>query len=90
MRVVSDKDDNAKTIASYLVEDLNVNLKNKLVDVLGPAPAPVYKVNGRYRWQLMLKGKFDSEARSQIRNCISQYRKKASVIINLEVDPFGV
>jgi primosomal protein N' (replication factor Y) len=26
------------------------------VDVLGPAPCFVHKVNGRYRWQVLLRG----------------------------------
>jgi len=35
-------------------------------EVLGPAPAPVLKVNNRYRYRVLLVGKNDKETREEI------------------------
>ena len=35
-------------------------------EVLGPAPAPVLKVNNRYRYRCLLTGKNDKETREEI------------------------
>jgi primosomal protein N' (replication factor Y) len=34
----------------------NYAVKYDRVDVLGPAPAPISKLNNQYRWQIMIKG----------------------------------
>ncbi|MDQ3930123.1 MAG: primosomal protein N', partial [Chloroflexota bacterium] len=52
----------ANTVARHLrrrVEELKQALNDAPaadVDVLGPAPCFVHKVNGRYRWQVLLRG----------------------------------
>ncbi len=88
IRVVGKKEDEVARIAESVAKELKELLEGSGVTVLGPAPAPVLKVKGYYRWQLMLKGDI-SEQRAKIRECLNYYRNRSSVIISVDVDPFG-
>ncbi|MDD5722180.1 MAG: primosomal protein N' [Syntrophales bacterium] len=56
------------------------------VAVLGPAEAPLYKVKGRYRWQLLLKGK-NIPALHSLAEQILGYNKDSTLRIKVDVDP---
>ncbi|HAA89267.1 MAG: Primosomal protein N [Thermoanaerobacterales bacterium 50_218] len=88
VRVSGKKEDEVTRIAESVAKELKELLEGSAVTVLGPAPAPVLKVKGYYRWQLMLKGDI-SERRAEIRKCLNYYRSKSNVIISVDVDPFG-
>jgi len=59
------------------------------VSLLGPAPAPVLRLQDMYRWQIMLKGELGG-LKGEIRDCIQRFKKNTSVIISIEVDPYGM
>ena len=42
-------------------------------EVLGPAPAPVLKVNNRYRYRVLLMGKNDRETREKISGLLKAF-----------------
>ena len=56
------------------------------VAVLGPAEAPLYKVKGRYRWQLILKGTDRPTLHSLTRDVLSR-GAAPGVRIKADVDP---
>jgi primosomal protein N' (replication factor Y) len=56
------------------------------VSVLGPAEAPLYKVKGRYRWQLLLKGADRPALHSLVRGILS-YGTTPGTRIKVDVDP---
>ena len=81
----------AKTLAEKLRERQSRGPKlREPIDILGPAPAPIYKLRNRYRWQLLLKGKqisplleFANRARDltlPTRNCR----------LHIDVDPYNM
>ena len=43
------------------------------VEVLGPAPAPVVKVDNRYRYRLLWVGKNDSATRSALAGLLKEF-----------------
>jgi primosomal protein N' (replication factor Y) len=88
VRLIGKRERDVQEIASQLACSLMHKLAGDQVSVLGPAQAPVLKVKGDYRWQVMLKGNCLS-VRNKIRDCLSGYHKSNGVIINVEVDPFG-
>ena len=45
------------------------------IDLLGPAPAGVLKVNDRYRYRLLLKGRNDRETRNVLAQLIRTAQK---------------
>ena len=42
-------------------------------EILGPAPAPVLKVNNRYRYRCVLVGKNDKATREQISRILKEF-----------------
>lgn len=74
--------------ADQLARHMDRLLGSNNIAVLGPAPAPVLKVKGFYRYQIMLKGNC-RKVRGKLESCLSVYRQNNSVIINVEVDPYG-
>ncbi len=56
------------------------------VSILGPAEAPLYKVKGRYRWQMLLKGP-NIPALHSLAEQILAYIKDPILRIKVDVDP---
>ncbi|MDO8723388.1 MAG: primosomal protein N' [Syntrophales bacterium] len=70
-----------------LVKNLSGNNNmGKKVEVLGPAASPVAKIKGRYRWQLLLKGK-DINAQCAIVDVIRKEAVKIGLEVKVDVDP---
>lgn len=58
------------------------------VSIIGPAEAPISKLKGRYRWQLILKGANVQSLHQVAQNLLSQ-RRRRGVDIRLDVDPLN-
>ncbi|HRT26960.1 MAG TPA: hypothetical protein P5573_02455, partial [Syntrophales bacterium] len=58
------------------------------VDIIGPAEAPIPKLKGRYRWQLILKGKSVQSLHGVAQNILSQ-RRRRGVDVRVDVDPLN-
>ena len=59
-------------------------------EVLGPAPAPILKVNNRYRYRVLVKCRNDKGIRSvlaQILRAAQQDRANKGLSIFIDVDP---
>ena len=60
------------------------------IEILGPAPAPIEKLRGRYRWQMLLKGKTSQsllEFANQAREILGRSR---SIRLHIDVDPYNM
>lgn len=60
------------------------------VTCLGPSPAPLARVKGRYRWQLLLKGESRRELHEVARTLLTWTRTRLSsrrVRVTVDVDP---
>jgi len=56
----------------------------------GPAPTPVYRVKGRFRWQLLARGRDGKRLRSQVKEAIGVYAQSPAstgVSLSVDVDP---
>jgi primosomal protein N' (replication factor Y) len=71
----------AKTISGALAG-------REKVDVMGPAEAPIAKLKGRYRWQLLLKGKNIGSLHGVVKDVLAQNREKG-LEIRVDVDPLN-
>jgi primosomal protein N' (replication factor Y) len=76
-------------LAEALVALLPGGCPQGAVRVLGPAPAPVLRLQDMFRWQVMLKGELGG-LKKEIRDCIQRFKKSTSVTISIEVDPYGL
>jgi primosomal protein N' (replication factor Y) (superfamily II helicase) len=80
-----DVSDDATKIAALLTS--STKLEN--VRVLGPAPAPIERINKRYRWQVLIK----AGERSVLRAALSQiasYRTRKDVRVSIDIDPINM
>ena len=64
------------------------NKLDKQIEILGPAEAPVAKIRGRYRWQLLLKGD-DLKAQVFIIDAIRAEAAKQGLEVKVDVDPMN-
>ena len=56
------------------------------VEIIGPAESPLAKLRGRFRWQVMIKGKHIKTLHQIAREIINQH-KNSHVKITVDVDP---
>jgi primosomal protein N' (replication factor Y) (superfamily II helicase) len=63
---------------------------DRRVSVLGPAPAPLSRLKGRYRWQLLLKGTGVKPLHRLCRRLVAEFASlpgASTVKLSLDVDP---
>lgn len=64
--------------------------RNREVLVLGPIPAPVAKLRGRYRWQLLVKARDPETARRIVSASLTElenWKGRSRVKFDVDVDP---
>ena len=60
------------------------------IEILGPAPAPIEKLRGRYRWQILLKGK-TSQSLLEFANQVREiFNRSHSIRLYIDVDPYNM
>jgi primosomal protein N' (replication factor Y) len=95
LRVDGPKSDEVESKAKTLAEKMRERESRKTdfrgqIEILGPAPAPIYKLRNRYRWQLLLKGKQISpllELANYARNLLPRSRNSR---LQIDVDPYNM
>jgi primosomal protein N' (replication factor Y) len=60
------------------------------VQMLGPSPAPLYQIKGRYRWQLLLKGERVASLQLLSRSLVQEGRGLKGVSVEVDVDPLSM
>lgn len=70
--------------ARRLKEELKV-FEGKDLEILGPGPAFYQRLRGRWRWQMVLKGRGGFEP--PLKEAICDYRPSKGVKISIDVDP---
>jgi primosomal protein N' (replication factor Y) len=59
--------------------------------ILGPAPAPLERLRGRYRWQILVKGKNPKTLQALLRPVAdARERRGREVRVCVDVDPYGM
>jgi primosomal protein N' (replication factor Y) len=72
--------------AAQLLRDLRLEFRSR-VEILGPAPATMAKVRGRFRWQILLKSPTRRELNRILARCKADFRPPPVVRMNIDVDP---
>jgi len=62
--------------------------KDKKIEILGPAPAPVSKMRGMYRWNLFLKAEKTEDIAFLLREVLGNRRKEKGILVAVDIDPF--
>jgi primosomal protein N' (replication factor Y) (superfamily II helicase) len=72
----------SKKILDKIQKDIKIN-----IDVLGPAPAPFYRINRFYRQHMLLKTKEIEVLTAMLGQSMKKYRKDRNIRIIIDVDP---
>lgn len=56
-------------------------------EVLGPSPAPLSRIRGRFRWQILVKEREEMRARIRLRTLLTQLDLPHTIKVNVDVDP---
>jgi len=76
--------------AQKAAEGLSERLKSlRGFSVIGPAPSPVVKVRGRFRWNVFLKFKPHKDFPLQLRDIIAEFKKGKGAFMVVDVDPIS-
>lgn len=57
--------------------------------VMGPVPAPLHRVRGRYRWRLLLRSPRQMMPQPYLRQWLKDLRLPSSVRLDVDVDPYS-
>lgn len=65
---------------------------NEKIDVLGPAPAPLSRIKGKFRWQLVLKGQSRNRLKDIIKEFLGELEGNRSFkpALNVDINPQGM
>jgi primosomal protein N' (replication factor Y) len=92
IRISGNSKDKTKRMAEKLGKSFQGWLREKSgyaqnFQVLGPAPAPLSKIRGRHRWQILIKGKNARYLHSYVKEVIGKdYSKDLLKEVKVEVD----
>jgi len=81
-----------RSLAVDLRKELDLANKQRLVRILGPAPAPIARLKGEHRFQLILKSRSRRVLRNLIDAALQRLSSRGSNLrsINLEIDPVSL
>ena len=65
------------------------NSVNQRITVLGPAPAPINKLRGWYRFRFLLKGEKNSLLQPFIREWLAKVNVRKDIRIKIDIDPYN-
>lgn len=82
------KDENVMTSSANLAGRLRERMPG--ADIIGPAPSPMAKLRGFYRWNILIKTKDVGKTNQDLRNAIKGFRKGAGVFVAVDVDPMSM
>jgi len=81
------KEEKVLKVSQALRERLLKGDGPKKVEVVGPAPAPVSRMKGMYRWNLFLKADKIENITSLLKKVLGNNRRVAGIIVTVDVDP---
>jgi len=86
---IEGKDENkVARFAGKIHKLLSNDIKEKSVEMLGPAPAPISKIKSKFRYQILIKTKKISYVRKSL-NSIER-RKYHSINVIIDIDPVSL
>ncbi len=78
-----------KKASSYMYECLNQSLDLEEFKIYRPMPCPVDKIQNRYRWRIIIKGKVDEKSNAILNKCLRNIYSKnlKSTRVSIDVNP---
>lgn len=85
---VSAEDEKIAENVSNKIYSMFLKKINKFEDIniYKPRPAPIDKIKNKYRWRIIIKGKFDNNMIEEINSVLQEvytYNKKARIVVDV-------
>jgi len=79
-------------LTSRAAQDLAETLKaaDRDMKIGGPAPAPISRIRGYFRYNILLKGKDRVELCDLLKKALSNFKKPSGVLVAVDVDPISM
>jgi primosomal protein N' (replication factor Y) len=92
IRITLQGRDNKHTLesAQALATTLQSRAGKKRIFIVGPVPAFMARLRGRYRWNIMMKGKDVVLLNQFLKECLQHYEKGKGVTTIVDVDPLSM
>jgi primosomal protein N' (replication factor Y) len=84
----SRKEENTEKSIERLAKNLRKKIKD--IDMLGPAPSPMTKLRGYYRWNIIIKTEDRASMVKKLRAALKGFRKGSGVFMAVDVDPMSM
>ena len=83
--VLSGSDEEAVKSDAILFHDIF----SKFFKTFKPMPAPISKINGEYRWRIIIKEKLDEDKRKQLKKCLAEFfaNHNTKIKLNFDINP---
>ena len=62
---------------------------DKQVEVLGPSPAPMYKIRNKFRYRIILRTSKQVNIQDYIHNWFNQFVIPTSIKLKVDIDPYN-
>jgi len=82
------KEEKVLKVAESLKKSLGKKDKSKKVKMLGPAPSPIPRIKGLYRWNVFLTSDRVRDITALLNKVLGARRREKGVIITVDVDPY--
>lgn len=78
-----------KQVSNWVYEYLKSTLDDKQFRIFKPIPAPIDKIQNRYRWRIIIKGNMTVQANQILNHCLKQIYSKnlKTTRITMDVNP---
>ncbi len=85
--IVSSEDEAEAREAAHRIGDTRPNVPD--VAILGPAPAPLSLLRGRYRYRLLINARRSAQVQDVIRDWLGALKFPQGVRVSIDIDPYS-
>jgi primosomal protein N' len=76
-----------KKISTIIYKILNEIFKNTKDEIFKPVPSPIDKIQGKYRWRIIIKGKVNKNIIEAINYSLSKVKNQTDTTISIDINP---
>jgi primosomal protein N' (replication factor Y) len=76
-----------KRISTLIYKILNEIFKNTHDEIFKPVPSPIDKIQGKYRWRIIIKGKVNKNIIEAINYSLSKVKNQGDTTISIDINP---
>ncbi len=80
---------NEQTLHSFMHYIAQKAPIDKQIEVLGPSPAPIYKIRNNFRYRIILRTAKKINIQSYIHNWFDKFITPASIKLKVDIDPYN-